>query len=256
MKPHDLGGRRPVLFHQALPSLSEPEWAVAAGYDGVILDLQHGELGLEAACGILRSLPRASAYSYARVGGVDAAVILRLLDSGARGIIAPTVESRAQAEALVAATKYPPVGNRSIGPSRPGLYPGESYTEAGNVAVSAIAQIETRAGMQHAEEIVSTPGLDSIYIGPADLAASHGLPARGDWEDGPVWDAIGRLRELTTAHGVTLGIYSGRPAYTADLFSRGLVDYVGLGIDLVLLNHAFQGAITALATARSSENAS
>lgn len=256
MKAVALGDRPPVLFHQTLPSFSEREWATSAGYDGVILDLQHGELGLEAACGILRSIPRDNAYSYARVGSIDPGSILRLLDSGARGIIAPTVESREQAEALVAATKYLPVGNRSIGPSRPALYIGDVYADAGNLAVSTIAQIETKVGLERAEEIISTPGLDSIYIGPADLAASYGLPARGDWEDGPVRDAILHLRELTTAHGVTLGIYSGQPAYTAALFADGLVDYVGLGIDLVLLSRMFQDTISALGAARYSRSTS
>lgn len=251
MKQAASGGANPVLYHQSVPSFAMPEWAAAAGYDGVVLDLQHGELGLEAACGILRSIPRDNAYAYARVGSLDPAPILRLLDSGARGIVAPTVESRSQTEALVAATKYPPVGNRSLGPSRPALYSGDSYTEGGNRAVSAIAQIETKAGVDRAEEIVSTPGLDSVYIGPADLAVSHGLPGRGDWEDGPVRESIAYLREVTTAHGVTLGIYSGQPEYAAGLFADGLVDYVGLGIDLVLLNRAFGDTIAGLYSARS-----
>lgn len=251
MKAAALGGSAPVLYHQTLPSFSIPEWAAAAGYDGAILDLQHGELGLEPACGILRSLPRENAYAYARVGSTDPATILRLLDSGARGIIAPTIESRAETEALVAATKYLPVGNRSLGPSRPALYTGKSYTEAGNLAVSTIAQIETRVGVESAEEIIATPGLDSVYIGPADLAVSYGLPGRGDWTDGPVLDAITHLRELTSAHHVTLGIYSGQSAYAADLLADGRVDYVGLGIDLVLLNRAFGDSITALQSARS-----
>lgn len=250
MKPASGAVRAPILYHQSLASYSIPEWALAAGYDGVVLDLQHGELGLEQACGILRSLPRSGAYAYARVGSLDPAPILRLLDSGARGIVAPTIESREQTEALVAATKYLPVGNRSLGPSRPALYSGESYTEAGNLAVSTIAQIETRVGLEHAEEIVATPGLDSIYIGPADLAVSYGLPGRGDWEDGPVREAITHLRKLTTAYGVTLGIYSGKPAYAAGLLADGLVDYVGLGIDLVLLNNAFGDTISALEAAR------
>ncbi|MEU6418247.1 HpcH/HpaI aldolase family protein [Streptomyces spiralis] len=259
MKRAAPGGGNPVLYHQSLPSFSMPEWAAAAGYDGVVLDLQHGELGLEAACGILRSIPRDNAYAYARVGSLDPAPILRLLDSGARGIVAPTVESRSQAEALVTATKYPPAGNRSLGPSRPALYPGDPgdpYTEAGNRAVSAIAQIETKAGVDRAEEIVSTPGLDSVYIGPADLAVSYGLPGRGDWEDGPVREAITHLRAVTAAHGVTLGIYSGQPAYAAGLFADGLVDYVGLGIDLVLLNRAFGDTIAALDSARSTGSTS
>lgn len=256
MKAGALGSTPPVLFHQSLPSFSEPEWALTVGYDGVILDLQHGELGLEPACAIIRTLPRENAYVYARVGSVDDGPIQRLLDSGARGIIAPTIETREAAQELVAATKYLPVGNRSMGPSRPALYNGESYAEAGNLAVSTIAQIETRIGVENAEAIISTPGLDSIYIGPADLAVSYGLSGRGDWEDGPVRDAIVHVRELTSAHGVTLGIYSGRPDYTAALFDDGLVDYVGLGIDLILLNRAFSDTISALNSARSSRRAS
>lgn len=251
MKAAALGGSPKILVHQTLPSFSIPEWAKLAGYDGIVLDLQHGELGLEAACGILRSIPRDNAYAWARVGSTDPGPILRLLDSGARGIVAPTIESREQAQALVAATKYLPVGNRSMGPSRPGLYIGDSYAEAGNLAVSTIAQIETRIGVERAEEIISTPGLDSIYIGPADLAVSYGLPGRGDWDDGPVREAILHLRELTQAHDVTLGIYSGKSTYTAALLTDGLVDYVAFGIDLVLLNRAFGENINELKVALS-----
>src|SRR5574344_1142983 len=114
MKAAALGGGPKILVHQTLPSFSIPEWAALAGYDGIVLDLQHGELGLEAACGIMRSIPRGNAYAWARVGSTDPGPILRLLDSGARGIVAPTIESREQAQALVAATKYLPVGNRSM----------------------------------------------------------------------------------------------------------------------------------------------
>lgn len=246
MKWGSRGGQPPALLHQALPSLSVTEWALAAGYDGVVVDLQHGEIGVDTACTMLRAAPRDSAYTYARVGGLDPAPILRLLDSGARGIIAPTIEAGEQARMLVEATKYPGVGNRSLGPSRPNLYPGQTYTEAGNLAVSTIAQIETVAGVENAESIITTPGLDSIYIGPADLAVSYGLPGRGDWEDGPVRDAIVHLSALTRAHGVTLGIYSGSGAYSVDLLDRGLADYVGLGIDLIFLSRAAQESIKTL----------
>lgn len=246
MKWDSRGRHSPALLHQALPSLSVTEWALAAGYDGVIVDLQHGEIGLEAACTMLRAAPRDTAYSYARVGSLDPAPILRLLDSGARGIIAPTVESADQAQRLVEVTKYPTAGNRSLGPSRPNLYPGQNYTEAGNAAVSAIAQIETAAGVDRAEDIISIPGLDSIYIGPADLAVSYGLPGRGDWDDGPVREAIVHLSGLTRTHGVTLGIYSGSGAYAADLLELGLIDYVGLGIDLIFLGRAAQESIKTL----------
>ncbi|GAA4168731.1 HpcH/HpaI aldolase family protein [Gryllotalpicola koreensis] len=237
----------PALLHQALASQAAAEFVMASGYDGTIIDLQHGEVGLEDACRMLRAIPRdRNAYAYARVGSIDAATILRLLDSGARGIVAPTVETAAQASALVTAVKYPPLGGRSLGPSRPALYDGEPYTDAGNHAVSAIIQIETRAGVENAEAIFATPGLDSVYLGPADLAVSHGLPGRGDWADGPVRDALVELSYLARGAGLTFGSYCASPAYAKALIEDGLVDYVGLGIDLVFLNRMAQDAITAL----------
>jgi 4-hydroxy-2-oxoheptanedioate aldolase len=237
----------PALLHQAMASQAAAEFVMASGYDGTIVDLQHGEIGLDDACRMLRAIPRdRGEYAYARVGSIDAGPILRLLDSGARGIIAPTVETAAQASALVAAVKYPPIGGRSLGPSRPALYAGESYTEAGNRAVSAIAQIETRAGYENVDEILATPGLDSVYLGPADRAVSYGLPGRGDWGDGPVRAALVELAAKTRAAGLTFGSYCASPAYAKALIEDGLVDYVGLGIDLVFLNRMAQDAITAL----------
>lgn len=236
-----------ALLHQALVSQAATEFVMSSGYDGVVIDLQHGEVGLDDACRMLRAIPRERAeFAYARVGSIDPATILRLLDSGARGIIAPTVETAAQASALVAATKYPPLGGRSLGPSRPALYSGEDYTAAGNRAVSAIIQIETRAGYENAEEIFAVAGLDSVYIGPADLAVSYGLPGRGDWADGPVREAIVALAPKAHAAGLTIGSYCASPAYARALFEDGLADYVGLGIDLVYLNTMATSAISAL----------
>ncbi|WP_348789770.1 aldolase/citrate lyase family protein [Leifsonia sp. NPDC080035] len=252
MKTDDIGAdavprHAPALLHQAMNSQAAGEFVSAAGYDGRIIDLQHGEVGLDDACRLLRSIPREHGrYAYARVGSIDAAPILRLLDSGARGIIAPTVETAAQAAALVAATKYPPLGGRSLGPTRPALYPGDDYTAAGNRSASAIVQIETRAGYENVDDILAVEGLDSVYIGPADLAVSYGLPGRGDWDDGPVRAAIEDLAVRVRAAGLTLGCYAASPAYARGLIADGLVDYVGLGIDLVFLNHAAQSAIHAL----------
>lgn len=236
----------PTLLHQALPSLAVTEFAAAAGYDGVVVDLQHGEVGLESACTMMRAMPRGGQFAYARVGSLDPAPILRLMDSGATGIIIPTVENADQAHAAVDAIKYPPVGRRSLGPSRPQLYSGSSYTEAGNAAVSAIVQIETAVGVEHADEILSVAGVDSVYIGPADLAVTYGLPGRGDWEDGPVREAITRIAQSARRHGVTVGIYCASPAYAKMLIQAGEIDYVGLGIDLVFLGRSTKETIEAL----------
>lgn len=235
----------PALLHQAIPSLSVSEWAAAAGYDGVVIDLQHGEIGVDAACTMLRAIPKTTRYSYARVGGLDPAPILRLLDSGASGVIIPTVESAAQASAAVDAIKYPPIGRRSLGPSRPGLYQGESYVASGNQAVSAIIQIETALGAQRAEEILSVPGLDAVYIGPADLAVTYGLPGRGDWEDGPVRRDITNIASIARKYGVKVGIYCASVGYAQKLVAAGEIDFVGLGIDLVFLGKTTRETIDA-----------
>ncbi|WP_204163344.1 HpcH/HpaI aldolase family protein [Nocardioides gilvus] len=225
----------PALMHVATPSVAIAESGLHSGYDGLVLDLQHGELGLETACTIMRSVPRGNPWLWARAASLETGAIGRLLDSGARGIVAPTIETAEQARALVSATKYPPLGGRSLGPSRPALYDGESYTEAGNAAVVTVVQIETVRGVENAEEILSVPGVDSVYIGPADLAVSYGLPGRPDWTDGPVHDAHVRIAEIARAHGVSVGIYARTPEFARGIAAAGLVDYVGLGIDLVMV---------------------
>ncbi|MFC5502511.1 HpcH/HpaI aldolase/citrate lyase family protein [Lysinimonas soli] len=247
MKSGRQAGRAPALIHQAIPSQAVAEFVMSSGYDGTIVDLQHGEVGLDAAVAMLRAIPRdRNEYAYARVGSLDPAPILRLLDSGARGIIAPTIETADQARALVEATKYPPLGGRSLGPSRPSLYAGDDYVAAGNSAVSAIIQIETARGRENAEEIFAVDGLDSVYLGPADLAVSYGLPGRGDWTEGPVYDAVLELSSMAHAAGLTFGLYCASPAYARDLIAAGIADYVGLGIDLVLLTRTAREAIESL----------
>lgn len=236
----------PALLHVATPSLSVVEGVLAAGYDGVVVDLQHGEVGLEAACVMLRAIPRGTEHAYARVSSIDSGAIGRLLDSGARGIVAPTVESAEEARTLVAAAKYPPLGRRSLGPSRPALYDGADYCAAGNAAVAAVVQIETRLGVERADEILAVEGVDSVYLGPADLAVSYGLPGRADWEAGPVLDAIETVTAAARRHGRTVGLYCASAGYAAALLERGLVDYVGLGIDLVLVTRAARDLIEQL----------
>ncbi|MCG2621430.1 aldolase/citrate lyase family protein [Arthrobacter sp. I2-34] len=236
----------PALLHVTTPSMAVVESALDAGYDGVVIDLQHGEVGLDAACRMLRAIPRGNAYAFARVASIDFGAIGRLLDSGARGIVAPTVETAGQARAVVSATKYPPLGGRSLGPSRPALYGGEDYCAAGNAAVATVVQIESAAGVEAADEILGVDGVDSVYVGPADLAVSYGLPGRPDWTSGPVADAVVHLAERARAHGVTFGLYCSDPAFAAGQVLRAGLDYVGLGIDLMFIGRHARATVAAL----------
>lgn len=228
-------GRSPVIMHIATNSMAVVENVLNVGYDGVMIDLQHGEIGLDQACAMLRAIPRGNAFVFVRVASIDSGAIGRLLDSGARGIVAPSVETVEQAQALVHAVKYPPLGGRSLGPSRPALYSGEDYCAAGNNAVVAIVQIESAAGVVAANEIAQVEGLDSLYVGPADLAVSYGLPGRADWESGPVAEAVASLALVTRNHGIGLGLYCSEPEFAAKQISELNLSYVGLGIDLLFV---------------------
>lgn len=239
----------PAIMHVATPVLSVVEAALDAGYAGVMIDLQHGEIGLEQACTMLRAIPRGNSYAFARAAGLEPGAIGRLLDSGARGIIAPTIETAQQAEQLVAATKYPPLGRRSLGPSRPALYDGPDYCAAGNAMVATIVQIETAAGVEAAADILAVDGVDAVYVGPADLAVSYGLTGRADWADGPVADGILRVAAAAREAGVRVGLYCSDPAFAAAEIRRAELDFVGIGIDLMFVGRQARATVAALAAA-------
>jgi 4-hydroxy-2-oxoheptanedioate aldolase len=120
----------------------------------------------------------------ARVPWNDPGIIMKVLDAGAFGVICPMVNDRAQAEAFVSAMRYPPLGTRSFGPTRVSYAAGPNYYERANSEILALAMIETAEAVDNLEDIVSTPGLDGIYIGPADLTLGvmQGKLPPGAWQ--------------------------------------------------------------------------
>lgn len=235
----------PVYLHVGAPSLTLVEVALAQGYDGVILDMQHGELDLASATRIIRSVPNSLARTLVRVPSADTGTIGAVLDAGAGGIIAPTVESAEAARAIVRATKFAPVGGRSLGPMRPGLYAGPSPTESANAAVRAYVQIETALGVERRDEICAVEGLDGIYIGPADLALTMGETPRLDWESGPVADAIDEVVAASNARGLATGMFSVNPAFARACAASGRFTFLGLGSDQGLFNQSVLATIQA-----------
>ncbi|WP_329254662.1 aldolase/citrate lyase family protein [Actinoallomurus sp. NBC_01490] len=233
----------PTYLHLSTRSLLMAEHALAGGFDGVVVDMQHGEHDLGSATTLIRSIPGSLSRTLVRVPRIDSGIIGAVLDAGAGGIIAPTVETAAQAAALVAAVKFPPAGGRSLGPLRPGLYAGPSPLAAANDAVRGYAQIESAAGLAALDEILATPGLDGVYIGPADLAVSLGRPPRLDWADGPVRAAIDEVIAGARKAGIAVGIFCLSGAYAGALAEARDVDFVGLGTDVGLLAGASKALI-------------
>lgn len=232
--------------HLALRSQAVPELVLNAGYDGVVLDMQHGELDLGSTCTMLRSIPSSVGRTLVRVPSIESGTIGSVLDAGAGGIIAPSVESAEQASALVQASKYAPIGGRSLGPLRPGLYGSESPHATANTRVRACAQIETSAGVARREEIAATVGLDAIYIGPADLALSLGQIPRLDWEEGEVFEAITEVVATARRHELQVGIFCLSARYARKVLDEGLADFVGLGGDMGMVGRAAAALINEL----------
>jgi 4-hydroxy-2-oxoheptanedioate aldolase len=148
-----------------------------AGFDAVTVDLQHGMFGIDTAVALLQAVSAGPATPMARTSSHDPAIIGKLLDAGAYGIICPEVGSADEAAAFVAACRYPPVGHRSFGPSRGLLYGGPDYLEHADTEILTWAMIESAEALQSLDAILAVPGLDGVYVGPNDLALSLGEKA-------------------------------------------------------------------------------
>lgn len=185
------------------------EVASGNGADWIGVDLQHGDLDLAQLAPLLRA---ADAPVLARLDSHDPAALTRVIDAGVDGVIVPAVESAAQAERLVAAAHLPPRGQRSGGLARAGLV-------GTTVQPLLLPMVETRLGVEAAEEIAAMPGIDGIFIGPYDLALSLEEPVRSE----KVLDAIREALAAARRHGRITGAFTGDPGLAADLGERGVV---------------------------------
>lgn len=145
-----------------------------SGYDAVTVDLQHGMFGIDQAITLLQAVSAGPAVPMARCASQEPAMIGKLLDAGAYGIVCPGVDTAQEAAAFVSACRYPPAGRRSFGPSRGLLYGGADYVEHADATILTWAMIESAAALENLDEILGTDGLDAVYVGPNDLALALG----------------------------------------------------------------------------------
>lgn len=218
------------------------ETLAQAGFDALALDMQHGAMDFSEVLVALQAISTSAATPIVRVAWNDPALIMKALDLGAYGVIAPMINGAADVERLVAACRYPPQGTRSFGPTRARLYGGADYATAANDALLAIAMIETRAAVENLEAILAVPGLDALFVGPADLSLAFGGPAGADWVEGPVPALLERIVAAARRAGVPAGIFCRSPEYAARMVALGF-SFVTLNSDLAYLE---QGAAQAL----------
>ncbi len=204
-----------------------------SGYDAVTIDLQHGLFSVDAALPMLQAISTTNAIPLVRCSENSLGEINKLLDAGAYGVICPLINSKADAEQFVRACHYPPRGGRSFGPARGVLYGGADYFANANHSILTLAMIETRQGLQAADEILSVDDLDGIFIGPSDLAIDMGL-APDAWHHDQLNDAIAHLVTLAHARGKYVGIFCGAMEMAQRMKALG-VDMLTPGTDTQIL---------------------
>ncbi|WP_321852326.1 HpcH/HpaI aldolase family protein [Burkholderia diffusa] len=218
-------GRAAVSAWLSIGNSYSAEMIGWSGVDCVTVDLQHGMTDVQTMIGMLQAISATPATPFVRVPDSDPALLMKALDAGAYGVICPMINSAAQARAFVAATRYPPHGDRSFGPSRGLLYGGPDYFEHADRTIVRLAMIETVAGLDAVEEIVSVDGLDGIFIGPNDLGLTLGKGTAGDPTDATVLAAIARCKEAAQARKKHIGMFCPSGAVAARWSAQGF-DFV------------------------------
>jgi 4-hydroxy-2-oxoheptanedioate aldolase len=240
--------REPVVgYWVVLDAPASTERVARLGYDYVSLDGQHGLIDYAGMVAGLTAIDAAGrAVGMVRVGANDAATIGRALDAGAAGVIVPLINSREEATKAVAASRYPPVGVRSYGPTRSMLRIGPTPAEA-NDAVIVLAMIETAEGLANLDAIAATPGLDGLYIGPSDLTIGVGGTGPNDPSVADTFEAaLVRIRRACEDNGLAAGLHTRSGEEAAKWISEGFT-VVTVASDI---NHLEAVAQTHLLSAR------
>lgn len=200
------------------------------GFDWVCVDLQHGLLDYQDLVHMLPAISTSDTIPLVRVPWNEPYEIMKALDAGAYGVIVPMVNDRAEAERAVDACRYPPDGHRSFGPIRAAMYGGRGYAAEANNEIACIAMIETEDGINNLDEILTTPGLDGIYIGPSDLALALGMAPTGDNDDPRHAATVQKILDGCKKHGVAAGIHTSSLKYTQRYLEAGF-NFITLGTD-------------------------
>jgi 4-hydroxy-2-oxoheptanedioate aldolase len=214
------------------------------GWDSLTIDLQHGVVDYGAALGMLQAIATTATIPLARVPWNEPGIIMKMLDAGCFGIICPMINTHDQCEAFVGACRYPPHGYRSFGPLRAALYAGADYAAHADELVITMAMIETRQAVENIEQIVQTPGLDALYIGPSDLGQSLGLGATMDPTEPAVLAAIDHVLDTARRHGIVVGMHTGSVEYAQRMAAKGM-QFLTIGSDARLMAAAAQRTVAA-----------
>jgi 4-hydroxy-2-oxoheptanedioate aldolase len=214
-----------------------------AGFDAVLLDQQHGAYDYRSCCAAITEVALAGKSALVRVPVGDFAMVSRMLDAGAAGVVAPMINTVADARALAAAAKFPPIGQRSWGPDRAmwlsGLRDSSEYLAEANGRALTIAMCETEGAIAELEAILAVPGIDGVLVGPADLSIALSKGAAFDPLGAAVSAAIAEIARKTRAAGKIPCAFAPSPARAREM--------VGMGYQLVSIEYDAMTIVNAFA---------
>ena len=202
-----------------IPSSFSAESMSHQGWDSLTIDMQHGAIDNSKVLEMFQAISTTDVVPMARINWNEPGQIMKVLDFGAYGIICPMISNRDQAEKFIQACKYPPEGYRSFGPTR---------------------------GLQELDKIMKTPGLDGIYIGPADLSLSIGeKPGFDKPEKHPTYEQISNIIKYAKKNNLVAGIHNATPEYARKMIDIGF-QIVTVGSDKIFMNEGAKSIVTKL----------
>ncbi len=227
-------------------SLSHPfaaEVVATSHYDWALLDMEHTPNELTSLLGQLQVFAASDTTAIVRPDWNDPVKVKRLLDMGAPGLLFPMVQSVEEAQAAVAATRYPPRGIRGVsGSTRANAFGRTSdYFQRIEEETTVIVQLESRAAIAQAEQIGTVDGVTGVFFGPADIASDMGL--LGKPMDPAVWDLIMPAARKLMDMGVPVGTLVLDADFAARLLNDGFT-FVACGSDLSLLTKSVDTLLT------------
>ena len=205
----------------AIPNGFSAETMAHQGWDTLTIDLQHGVVDYPSMVTMLQAISTTPTVPVVRVPWLEPGILMKTLDAGAYGVICPMVNTREDAQKLVAYTHYAPRGTRSFGPVRALLYGGADYPQHANDTIVTFAMIETAQALDNLDDILSVEGLDAIYIGPSDLSLALGCTPTFDDLDPKAAQAVDHILERAKAHGLVAGIHNGSTEAALKRIAKG-----------------------------------
>jgi 4-hydroxy-2-oxoheptanedioate aldolase len=203
-------------------------------FDWLTLDMEHSPIDWAQAAAVFGAIADAGGVPLARVPKGNHDYIKRALDAGAWGIVAPMIDTVEQAEIVIAACKYPPIGNRSLGGSHHALNFGATasdYFAKANDEILVILQTESPRGIANADAIYSLPGVDAIFVGPVDLRAQMRAPDGSDPSDEEFERALEEIVEMGRHCGTPTGMHVMDPESALRRASQGM-QFIAIGSEL------------------------